>query len=51
MTGYRAVFSPGDFTGDGKPDLMAISETDNGAYLWAGTGTGGVTDAADPDLA
>ncbi len=43
MAGYREVFSPGDFTGDGKPDLFAISESDNGGYIWAGNGTGGFT--------
>ncbi|HCU48634.1 MAG TPA: hypothetical protein DGG94_02190, partial [Micromonosporaceae bacterium] len=42
FTGYRELMSPGDFSGDGKPDLVAIKESDGKAYLWLGDGTGGV---------
>jgi hypothetical protein len=33
------VFSKGDFTGDGRSDLMAVSK-DGGLYLYRGNGLG-----------
>jgi hypothetical protein len=38
----RGVFSPGDFTGDGRPDLMGITSA-GALYLYRGNGTGGFT--------
>ena len=39
---FNAVFSPGDFTGDGKPDLLG--RTPSGAlFLYRGNGAGGFT--------
>jgi len=38
--GFLAVFSPGDFTGDGRKDLLAVSK-DGGLYLYQGNGLGG----------
>ncbi|GAA1972483.1 hypothetical protein GCM10009817_10790 [Terrabacter lapilli] len=39
---YDTVFSPGDFTGDGRPDLLG--RTPAGAlYLYRGNGAGGFT--------
>jgi RHS repeat-associated protein len=38
---YDIVFSPGDFTGDGKPDVIARNPSDANLYLWAGNGAGG----------
>lgn len=35
------VFSPRDFTGDGKSDVMAVSRTTGNLYLYAGNGKGG----------
>lgn len=37
---YKQVLSPGDFTGDGKPDLIAV-QTDGVLKLFAGDGVGG----------
>jgi hypothetical protein len=36
----RNVFSPGDFTGDGKADLLAVAGTGD-LYLYRGNGLGG----------
>jgi hypothetical protein len=39
---FNTVFSPGDFTGDGKPDLLG--RTPSGAlFLYRGNGAGGFT--------
>jgi hypothetical protein len=38
--GFLTVFSRGDFSGDGKNDLMAVSK-DGGLYLYPGNGSGG----------
>jgi len=40
--GFQTVFSPGDFTGDGKSDVMAVSK-DGGLYLFRGNGLGRFT--------
>jgi Fibronectin type III domain/FG-GAP-like repeat len=37
---FLAVFSRGDFSGDGKNDIMAVSK-DGGLYLYRGNGLGG----------
>ena len=37
---FTAVFSPGDFSGDGRPDLLARA-ADGTVYLYRGNGTGG----------
>ena len=39
---YAKVFSPGDFTGDGKADLLAETSTGD-LYLYHGNGLGGFT--------
>mgnify|MGYP001043091800 CR=1 FL=1 len=38
--GYKFVLAPGDWNGDGKPDLMVVA-TDGKLYLRAGNGVGG----------
>ena len=38
----NAVFSPGDWSGDGVPDVLARRRSDGGLFLYAGTGSGGV---------
>lgn len=43
--GYRDVFSPGDFNGDGKTDVIG-NKTDGTLWLWPGNGTGGFGTAA-----
>ncbi|WP_345044445.1 VCBS repeat-containing protein, partial [Georgenia daeguensis] len=35
------IISPGDFTGDGRPDLIARHATSKTLYLYRGNGTGG----------
>jgi hypothetical protein len=35
---YNLLLSPGDLTGDGKPDFVGRSATGNTLYLYAGTG-------------
>jgi hypothetical protein len=40
--GVPTVFSPGDFTGDGKADILAETST-GGLYLYHGNGRGGFT--------
>lgn len=42
--GFLTVFSPGDFSGDGKNDILAVSR-DGGLYLYRGNGRGGFTGA------
>src|ERR1035437_8559867 len=37
---FARVFSPGDFTGDGKADILAATST-GGLYLYHGNGRGG----------
>jgi hypothetical protein len=37
---FKDVIAPGDYTGDGTPDLMAVA-TDGTLYLYPGNGTGG----------
>ncbi|MFJ8580372.1 LamG-like jellyroll fold domain-containing protein [Micromonospora sp. NPDC093277] len=37
----QMVFSPGDFDGDGKPDVLYRKSTDNSLYIVKGNGTGG----------
>ena len=39
---FAKVFSPGDFTGDGKADLLAETSTGD-LYLYHGNGLGGFT--------
>ncbi len=43
--GYKTILSPGDFTGDGKSDLLAI-QTDGALKLFSGDGYGGYGSAA-----
>ncbi|MEU8265471.1 FG-GAP-like repeat-containing protein, partial [Micromonospora sp. NPDC048999] len=38
---FDIVFSPGDFDGDGKPDVLARHKTTKQLYLYRGNGTGG----------
>jgi hypothetical protein len=38
--GFLTVFSRGDFSGDGKNDILAVSK-DGGLYLYRGDGAGG----------
>ncbi|WP_203909803.1 FG-GAP-like repeat-containing protein [Rhizocola hellebori] len=38
---YDNIFSPGDFNGDGKPDVIARSTLNGNLYLFAGNGSGG----------
>lgn len=42
----RELFSPGDFSGDGKPDVLYRQLSDNGLYMLKGNGTGGFTGTA-----
>src|SRR6266540_1586160 len=35
------IFSPGDFSGDGKPDVIYRNSSNNNLYLVPGNGTGG----------
>ena len=42
---FTALFSPGDFTGDGHPDLLA-RKTNGDLILYRGNGTGGFTGTA-----
>jgi hypothetical protein len=42
--GFAKVFSPGDFTGDGKADVLAIKTTGE-LYLYRGNGAGGFAGA------
>jgi hypothetical protein len=41
-SGAQFLFSPGDFTGDGKPDLMYRDAASQNLYLRRGTAGGGV---------
>ena len=38
---YDIIFSPGDFTGDGKSDVIARHATNKDLYIYRGNGTGG----------
>jgi len=38
------VFSPGDFTGDGRADILAINSS-GALFLYRGNGLGGFTGA------
>ncbi|MFF4321401.1 FG-GAP-like repeat-containing protein [Streptomyces sp. NPDC001568] len=39
---FTHLIGPGDLTGDGKPDLLAVEDEGDGAlWLYPGTGTGG----------
>jgi peptidoglycan-N-acetylglucosamine deacetylase len=38
---FSAIFSPGDFTGDGNPDVMGIRRSDGTLWLYPGAGNGG----------
>lgn len=38
---YDHVFTPGDFTGDGKADVLALNRLNRGLYLFTGNGAGG----------
>ncbi|MGW0884555.1 FG-GAP repeat domain-containing protein [Streptomyces sp. NPDC002671] len=40
-SGYDAVVSPGDVTGDGRADLLARSASTGKLYVYASNGTGG----------
>jgi hypothetical protein len=40
-SGFNAIFSPGDFTGDGNPDVLARSASTTDLYLFRGNGSGG----------
>jgi hypothetical protein len=39
--GMREIIGAGDFTGDGKPDLLAVRADNNVMYTYPGNGTGG----------
>ncbi|MEV0597675.1 FG-GAP-like repeat-containing protein, partial [Nonomuraea cavernae] len=38
---FDTIFSPGDFTGDGKADIIARNATTKDLHLYRGSGTGG----------
>jgi peptidoglycan/xylan/chitin deacetylase (PgdA/CDA1 family) len=38
---FSTIFSPGDFTGDGNPDVMGIRRSDGTLWLYPGSGNGG----------
>ncbi|WP_405576714.1 FG-GAP repeat domain-containing protein [Streptomyces sp. NBC_01092] len=40
-SGYNAVLSPGDVTGDGRADLLTRSASTGKLYVYANSGTGG----------
>jgi GH25 family lysozyme M1 (1,4-beta-N-acetylmuramidase) len=40
--GFDIIFTPGDFTGDGKPDILARHATNKNLYLYEGNGAGGL---------
>jgi len=40
--GFGALFSPGDLTGDGRPDVLAV-KANGDLYLYRGNGLGGFT--------
>ncbi|MGB2568663.1 FG-GAP repeat domain-containing protein [Micromonospora citrea] len=42
---FDIVFSPGDFSGDGKPDILARHATTKDLHLYAGDGSGGFRSA------
>src|ERR1035437_2225515 len=41
-TGFFGAFSPGDFTGDGRADILAVTRNGD-LYLYRGNGLGGFT--------
>jgi hypothetical protein len=45
FSGYNTIVTPGDFTGDGHPDLIARTPSGD-LYLYSGTGTGGLSASA-----
>src|SRR5674476_1322202 len=45
VNGARNVFSPGDFTGDGKADILGVAGTGD-LYLYRGNGLGGFAGGA-----
>jgi hypothetical protein len=40
---FDIIFSPGDFTGDGKADVLARHATNKDLYIYRGNGAGGFT--------
>jgi len=40
---FSHIFSPGDWTGDGHPDLLAVRHDDRTMWLYAGDGRGSFT--------
>ena len=38
---FGQILAPGDWTGDGRPDLLAHANADASLWLYPGTGTGG----------
>jgi hypothetical protein len=51
-TGWNAanLFAGGDFSGDGKGDVVRRNVADNSLYLYKGNGAGGFLNATSPDL-
>jgi hypothetical protein len=41
--GFDIIFSPGDFTGDGRADVLARSSSSRDLYVYQGNGAGGFT--------
>lgn len=46
---FRTIIAPGDWNGDGKPDLIGI-RSDGAMFLYAGSGTGGFAAAPYPQI-
>ncbi|MEU1964413.1 VCBS repeat-containing protein, partial [Micromonospora sediminicola] len=40
-SGFSAIFSPGDFSGDGRPDVLARNSATTDLQLYKGNGAGG----------
>lgn len=40
-SGYSRLAGPGDWTGDGRPDLLAVNRSDGTLYAYRGDGRGG----------
>jgi hypothetical protein len=47
--GFTALLAPGDWSGDGKPDLIART-SEGGLLLYRGTGAGGFTPPPRPQI-